>query len=415
MAELKSAWFGLNEKTQKPKNQTDAQKSEVDKVFDENPESSFSNMFTPRWFTGAGTVGSTIPYSNPNMLTKTTNENTSKVLDEFKNKLETEDKRIDSNIKMASPEVLDPAFKVLNTVPMQSSKELASGLEEWQWIKDKLAADRGQMSPNLMPLMAYSDRQFGGNLAKYYTPPTTNAEYAQLEGQLEKGMQGTRQDLSAADLNLLKQMLSGETKVIQGDTKSKEQGGQQGSTLGTTVVNIPPQLAPGKATGTPVTKEPTQAQYKDAYFGNRLRQADEVFAKMQAEKYDRTNIKQGLASMSPIEAIKPEKLKQWEQAELNFVNALLRQESGAVIGDPEHVKAEKQYFPRPGDSKELLQQKKQNRQQVFESFKVAAGPAWGKTPQVPGAAVGDYAPTLPDGSGQSSGTARDKAKGLFNK
>ena len=65
-----------------------------------------------------------------------------------------------------------------------------------------------------------------------------------------------------------------------------------------------------------------------------------------------------------------------EQAQRNFVNAVLRQESGAVISDQEFENAKKQYFPQPGDTKEVIAQKRANRQVAIAGFKKLAGPAW---------------------------------------
>ena len=65
-----------------------------------------------------------------------------------------------------------------------------------------------------------------------------------------------------------------------------------------------------------------------------------------------------------------------DQAESNFINAVLRRESGAAISDTEFAKAEKQYFPRPGDGERTLAQKKANREQVLTSLKGEAGSAW---------------------------------------
>lgn len=39
--------------------------------------------------------------------------------------------------------------------------------------------------------------------------------------------------------------------------------------------------------------------------------------------------------------------QKFEQAKRNFVNAVLRNESGAVIADSEFKNADKQYFPQP--------------------------------------------------------------------
>lgn len=63
-----------------------------------------------------------------------------------------------------------------------------------------------------------------------------------------------------------------------------------------------------------------------------------------------------------------ENRQQFEQAKRNFVNALLRRESGAVIADSEFENADKQYFPQPGDSPQVLAQKKQNRDTAIQTM-----------------------------------------------
>ena len=55
------------------------------------------------------------------------------------------------------------------------------------------------------------------------------------------------------------------------------------------------------------------------------------------------------------------KQQQLLQAKRDFVNAVLRRESGAVIADSEFDNAEKQYFPQVGDSPEVQKQKGNNR------------------------------------------------------
>lgn len=63
-----------------------------------------------------------------------------------------------------------------------------------------------------------------------------------------------------------------------------------------------------------------------------------------------------------------------KQAQDNFVNAVLRQESGAAINSSEFSNAKKQYFPQPGDSEAVLAQKRQNRETVIKGFARQAGP-----------------------------------------
>jgi hypothetical protein len=64
------------------------------------------------------------------------------------------------------------------------------------------------------------------------------------------------------------------------------------------------------------------------------------------------------------------------QAERNFINAVLRRESGAVISDAEFANARKQYIPQPGDSGPVLEQKRRNRETVLRSLSRDAGPSY---------------------------------------
>jgi len=66
--------------------------------------------------------------------------------------------------------------------------------------------------------------------------------------------------------------------------------------------------------------------------------------------------------------------QQVEQAQRAFVNAILRQESGAAINESEFNNAKKQYFPQPGDKPAVIEQKRQNRETAIKSLEIAGGP-----------------------------------------
>lgn len=57
-----------------------------------------------------------------------------------------------------------------------------------------------------------------------------------------------------------------------------------------------------------------------------------------------------------------------EQAQRDFINAILRRESGAAIAESEFSNARKQYFPQVGDSKAVIEQKARNRQLAIEGL-----------------------------------------------
>lgn len=67
-------------------------------------------------------------------------------------------------------------------------------------------------------------------------------------------------------------------------------------------------------------------------------------------------------------ALTPEQQK-FFQATRDFVNATLRKESGAVISEEEFANARRQYIPQPGDSQEVLEQKRNNRSNIFVTFR----------------------------------------------
>lgn len=68
--------------------------------------------------------------------------------------------------------------------------------------------------------------------------------------------------------------------------------------------------------------------------------------------------------------------QKYEQAKRDFINAQLRRESGAAISPTEFDSANKQYFPTPGDSAEVIQQKAANRRAAVESMGREGGPSY---------------------------------------
>ncbi|MET4184960.1 hypothetical protein ABIB94_007089 [Bradyrhizobium sp. JR7.2] len=64
----------------------------------------------------------------------------------------------------------------------------------------------------------------------------------------------------------------------------------------------------------------------------------------------------------------PEPRQKYDQAKADFINAQLRRESGAAIGRDEFVNADKQYFPVPGDTPDVIKQKAANRRAAVEAM-----------------------------------------------
>jgi hypothetical protein len=135
--------------------------------------------------------------------------------------------------------------------------------------------------------------------------------------------------------------------------------------------------------------KPSDAQALAAGYGRRMEQAERDFEEVAKGGFDRTALKEAAVSQLPgvVQGFLPKGLEatgaqRQEQAEKNFLSAVLRRESGASISPTERSEGATQYFPRAGDSPETLAQKKRNRDQAMESLKVSSGPAWDKTPTV---------------------------------
>ena len=125
-----------------------------------------------------------------------------------------------------------------------------------------------------------------------------------------------------------------------------------------------------RGTAVPVPGMPqkpmTETQAKANVFGARAQEAQRIFEELAADP------------KNPIDGLTPwQKLtyggnnvnaQRYEQAQRDFVNAVLRKESGAAIGKDEFDNAIKQYFPRYGDTKEVIAQKARNRQLVIDGF-----------------------------------------------
>lgn len=120
-----------------------------------------------------------------------------------------------------------------------------------------------------------------------------------------------------------------------------------------------------------------------ALYADRMAIADSIISKPGISTVQTDRWQQGLNSVPFVgnDLTSPE-FQQASQAQRDFINATLRRESGAVISGEEFANAEQQYFPRPGDTPEVLAQKAANRKVAINGIARQAGPAY-KAPTIP--------------------------------
>ena len=128
-----------------------------------------------------------------------------------------------------------------------------------------------------------------------------------------------------------------------------------------------------EAAATRADKPMTEFQGKAALYGTRAAQSDKVLKALE-DKISLTGLAAGQATGMVGNALMSSEQQRVNQAQRDFVNAVLRQESGAVISDQEFANAKQQYFPAPGDSKAVLDQKRANRQLAIQGFARMSGP-----------------------------------------
>lgn len=127
-------------------------------------------------------------------------------------------------------------------------------------------------------------------------------------------------------------------------------------------------------------KPMTESQAKANIFGNRMLAADAILNNFEAQGITAPVLSHmgewGESASRGIPSFlggATEEQRQYMQAQRDWLNAVLRQESGAVIGADEFANAKKQYFPQLGDSPEVIRQKAENRARATQLVLQGAG------------------------------------------
>ncbi len=187
----------------------------------------------------------------------------------------------------------------------------------------------------------------------------------------------TQQEQQAAkEESLRSQMLSDKQSQLQAETQSKKELSDYETKNKKDYAKFEAGIRAPKP-----AEEPKGDQFKVATFGKRAEQAEQVFGGLAEGGYNRSDAWSASESFLPGVA-QSGSYKQQVQAEDNFLNAVLRRESGASISPDERSSGERQYFPRAGDDGNVLAQKAANREIVIQGLKAEAGPAWDRLPNI---------------------------------
>ena len=164
------------------------------------------------------------------------------------------------------------------------------------------------------------------------------------------------------------------TGIYNGDLLARE--AQRASISASRASSRASNATAAAAWGTLNGKSQTEGERLTEVYATRMNEANAVVEKL-GGKFAKPQAVFGsfLSNIgAPSLLLSPER-QQYDQAQRNFLNAVLRKESGAVISNEEFSSGAKQYFPQAGDSSGVLQQKTQNRSTAINGLYATANVA----------------------------------------
>ena len=240
------------------------------------------------------------------------------------------------------------------------------------------------------PLLAQMLSQYAGPKTpeEFYAPTETAdglVQFGKRGGRRETGFQAAPKTETTP--NAVREYEFAKSQGYKGSFEdwqlSQRRAGATTLNMGAPVAGVDEQgnpvfFQPSKTGGTPAIvpgvrpspKGMTQEQGKVAGFADRVQASNAVLSSPPAD----------LMTAKVADAIPGGNFmlnapqQQFLQAERDFINAMLRRESGAAIAPSEFESARKQYIPQPGDRPETLEQKRLARERAFSGLARELGP-----------------------------------------
>lgn len=258
----------------------------------------------------------------------------------------------------------------------------------------------------LAELIGIGDVQ-GAQAIAQYAEQNANRAFRETEAQRAQRNADRSFGLQTQQFELTKQQAA---DAARGYEYKEVDDGQGGKTLvrihkATGAIERPPIQGIPTEPASPYTptQKLTEGESKDRGYVMRMAEAHKTITGLENINEGFQGMVGGVAAGRPFirdsaafNAIASSDRQKALQAQRNFVNAVLRRESGAVISDSEFQNAQRQYFPQPGDGPEVISQKRVNRMQAIEGMMTGAGRGF----QPPADYVGTKGPAYPKDQGR---------------
>lgn len=285
----------------------------------------------------------------------------------------------------------DPEVAALARVDLRAAIERAFPKPEWRtWFDEKGRQVQGYVAPGQAPTqVGGAERKMQsvnlGNRVQFVDPleqtgPLTIGQSPDSAASVAATIRGQNMTDSRAREGLAIQREQGAAGKVPTGYRAKPDG---------TLEFIPGGPADP---ATKADKFPTEVQAKDNLFARRAIESEQALIALGdkpsiagvATKNNLSNVPLlgGALGLGANAMLSPES-QRYDQAKRNFINAVLRRESGAVISEGEFKNADVQYFPQPGDSEAVKLQKAQNRRTAIDGLAAGAGPLAKDMPTLP--------------------------------
>lgn len=180
-------------------------------------------------------------------------------------------------------------------------------------------------------------------------------------------------------------------------TKGQTYDADRGLLVNTRTGQASPVMQGGAAIGAK-DKGLNEGQAKANLFGSRMAESEKVIQEMHAKGVTMPSIIKSAVERTPLiggalgaaanSTVASDDQQRVEQAQRDFINAVLRRESGAAIAESEFANARKQYFPQIGDSPAVIEQKARNRALATQGMLAEVPEGKRSTPSAPTAGGG---------------------------
>ena len=144
-----------------------------------------------------------------------------------------------------------------------------------------------------------------------------------------------------------------------------------------------PSIVPGVA---PKPEAMGAAESNAATFADRMTNANPIFDQMPPPSV-------GAQAVSGIPLVGNKLIdarnRQFQQAERDFISAVLRKESGAAISNAEYENERKKYIPVAGDDAKTLEMKRKSREAALAGMRRSAGPSYKPSSSMPAPTAND--------------------------